>query len=164
MDKQNVLRIPYAIPATNKAAMVLVSSAIPVLFAYLAWTNHSRLSLFRLVTLSPSGATNFYWVLMCVSLLAASVAVLMSFFRLKELGYIELAENSVFLPQASLRGKMISIPYRAIQSVRLMDVHGTRIFIVKSSVGESRLVAMGFSSEVAFADVCKRIHDRAGKL
>ena len=162
MVNQNVLRIPYAIPATNKAAMVLMSSAIPALFAYLALTNHARLSLLGLVTLSPHSATIFYWVVTIVTLLAAFVAFSMSFFRRKDLGYIEITEDSAFIPQASLAGNMITIPYAAIQSARLLDVHGTRIFIVKSSVGESRLMAMGFSSVAEFDNFCKHICDKVG--
>ena len=142
--------------------MILAAFAVPAVLVYIASTNTGSIRLFGLVRLSPPQANSFFWSLACLCLAAAGVALWVAVQNHRGPGYVELQLNAAILPQASLSRRTLRIPYSSIQSVSLVQVTGQPMLIVKSPVGESRLLARGFASEQEFNAFCRSLRERAG--
>jgi len=151
MSTTDSLRFTYRLPAKNAVLMAVVALAVPVGVAYTASTIQKPLRLFGLVTLSAQGAAVFFWVLSALCGLAALLALYAAVRSQTALGFIELGGQGASLPKASLSSPLRVIPYKSIEQVQVVNVPGQQMVIVKSSVGESRLMSKSFASQEEFA-------------
>ena len=131
--------------------MVLVAFAILAGVAYIAYTNQKGLRIGGLITLSPAGATTFFWVLALLSLFPACLAVWFAVRNHSGPGFVELGPASALVRKASLSASLLDVPYSAIEQVRTVKVSGQQMIVITSAVGEARLMSTAFATPVEFA-------------
>lgn len=143
----------YNISKTKLIVMVIIVSALPFLFASIATDNYKGLRLFRIVTLSPNDATLFYWGLVILCSFAALTTILMVLTSLRHPKRVELYATHANLPKASIFGGQLNIPYKSITNISQRKISATQeMVVIKSTVGESRLIASYFKGMQGYQD------------
>jgi hypothetical protein len=156
------MRYRYRLPLSRTVPMVLVAFAIPAALGYIASTNRGSVRLFGLWTLSPSEAGIFFWSFAGLCLAAAAVAAWIAIRNHRGPGVVELLADAALVPEASLRARMLRIPYASIRSIDVVTLSRQPMLVLKSSVGESRLLAQGFVGAREFEDFCQSLRAKAG--
>jgi hypothetical protein len=89
-----------------------------------ALTNEQSLLLFHgLLHLTPSGASNFFWIFAAASSLFVIVAVLLVIQRISGDPFLELAIDKLIVPTGFMLTKINSIPYSEIIAVREITIY-----------------------------------------
>ena len=133
--------------------MVVISGALPFIFANIASNNQKGLRLFHIITLSPSDATLFYWGVAILCLLAALVTIFVVLTSLRHPKQVELYATHANLPKASIFGGQINIPYELITNISRRKISATQeMLVIKSTIGESRLIASQFKGVFGYED------------
>ncbi len=143
----------YNISKTQLIISVVIVSALPFLLASVATDNHKGLRLFRIFTLSPNDATMFYWGMAILCAFAALATIFMVFTSLRHPKQVELYAAHANLPKASMFGGQLNIPYESITNISRKQFSANQeMVIIKSSVGESRLLASQFKGVMGYED------------
>ncbi len=143
----------YSISKTQLIVMVIIVSALPFLLASIASGNHKGLRLFRIVTLTPNDATLFYWGMTILCAFAALATIFMAFTSLRHPKKVELYATHANLPKASMFGGQLNIPYQSITNISQRKLSAIQeMVVIKSTVGESRLIASHFKGLLGYQD------------
>lgn len=145
-----LLKFPYKISAMRAVTMVIIAIAISVSLAYLALTNINGLRIFKILTLTHEEATIFLWALSFLCLLALMVVIFVSMHSFKAPRDLLLDNTHMIVPKASLSNEFITIPYASIHQAGLQLVGRQKMFIIKSSEGDSWLHPQGFQNAAEF--------------
>jgi len=150
---------PYRVSTPRVIAIVIAVAVLIVAFLYLALTSHRPLRLVGFL-LSPHQARVFYGLMAgAMSLCLIPVGALIKR-SAQPPQMIELGPTAATVPRASLSGELLTIPYAKISKVELREIRGQQFLVIRSSLGESRLVPAGFSGQRAFADFVAALRQR----
>ncbi len=127
-------------------------------------TNEKGVILFNFVKLSVFGATVFYCGLALLMLLCASLFLPMLVRNLKGPMMLVVDESSVIVPRASLRNELLTIPYDSIKQVLVQKVQDQEFVTIESSLGQARVMAMGFGGGIGFEMFKKALFERMNKF
>jgi hypothetical protein len=141
--------------------MLAAAVAVPSGLAYIARGSHRPVQMFRVITLTPSQASTFFWTFFVLSLVAAVIAVWVAVQSHTGPGYVELGPQAAVLPKASLSRVLMSVPYAAIREIRAIHLPGQQMIIVESSAGQTRVSSRAFATAADFALFLRALHERA---
>lgn len=161
MNPSQTLRFKYKLPAISAVLMVLVTFATTAALGYIAYTNpafHRTRLLTRL--LSPEALPIFFWGLTIISLIASLIVLQFAIRTQYGMRYVELGPMSALVPKAGLSMSPITIPYNTITQIQIMNIHGKKIAIIFSMVGESRLFAKSFLTSGEFTTFIQVLQER----
>jgi hypothetical protein len=108
----------------------------------------------RVIKLSPSGATTFYWVLCACSVGFVAIAVFLAYHRLIFRQRIAFGPTALLVPVSRWSSAEKQIDYRDIQALSRAQVSGQRFLYVTHSGGQYAITASMLPSTVAFEEVC----------
>jgi len=159
---RDTLRFSYRLSLIRTVAMLAAAVAVPSGLAYIARGSHRPVQMFRVITLSPSQASTFFWTFFVLSLLAAGIAVWVVVQSHTGPGYVELGPQAAVLPRASLSRVLMSVPYAAISEIRAIHLPGRQqMIIVESPAGQTRVSSRAFATAADFARFLRALHERA---
>jgi hypothetical protein len=147
MNNDQTLRFKYKFTTSSAVLMVLAAFAVTVSLGYFA-SHPPDARLTRLLSrlLSPEAPFIVFWGLTALSLFASIFATRAAFSSSNSINHIELGPSSALLPSASITMSPITIPYRFIRQIRVMNIQNHQMAVISSSVGESRLLSKFFAS------------------
>ena len=147
---QTTLRIPYKIPHSRLVSMFITMLAFAGIAYLMSTTNHKAVQLEGVITLSPTQANDFYLILSMFFLVISIYPVWRAYLGRKQSGFIEFLPDAVVLPKVSLHSTTLTVPYKSIKTIQIREIHHQRFLVIKSSVGENRLLPMGFVTDNEF--------------
>lgn len=128
------MELPRRIPYNPKWGAILACAAFfggcSAFMAYKAMHNTVGLIINGIITLGPTGATVFYWVISALSAGFVLMAILLTVRRMASPQVLELGTDALFLPHGRLQRKTSRIAYADIQSVSEVRVSGQTFLYV----------------------------------
>jgi hypothetical protein len=153
-------RFDYQIPASSTVPGTIFFLGLAIGTGFFAHSNERGVRLYGLITLTPDKATVFFWVLTAIFVLCT---VLLGMMTLRAFGVpaiVAIEETHVIAPRASIRFKLLSIPYTSIKQVLVQKAQSQEIVIINSSVGQARLMSSGFKSRREFSHFKRALAER----
>jgi hypothetical protein len=145
------LKFKYKIPASRGILGLLFCVALAFGMSYLAYTNQKGLQAFRFITFSVGEASVIYWIFALVFAFASILFCVLLGRNFKGPISVVLDETSIIAPAASLKGELLSIPYKSIKEVIVHNVQHQQFVTINSSIGQARLMSIGFKTPEEFA-------------
>jgi hypothetical protein len=159
-----LLKFDYQIPAWRMIMGIIICPAIAFFMANQALTNQKPLRLLHALSLSVEVASIFFWVLSIAMIVAAILMGVLLAKNLKGPVSIVIEETHITAPNASLKNEMLSIPYHEISQVLVQDLRPNQQMVtINSSIGQARLMSIGFKSRDEFASFKKALAYQAGR-
>jgi hypothetical protein len=158
------LRFQYGIPAKNAAFMVFGVLLGPVGAAYLAMTFQRPLRILGVITLTAQGSTNFFWVIFAIGAIVALIVIFVAIRSQISQSWIELSDQDATLPKAALLSPLIRVPYGSIREILVVTVSNQPMVIVKSSLGECRILLKYFNVSEDYAVFLYKLRERCTVL
>jgi hypothetical protein len=157
------LQFNYQIPVwrTYLGAGSCILFAVGV--GYFSYFNQKGLRLFRVITFTPSEASMLYWSLTILLVFAFALFVMLAIRSSKGPIVILLEDEWVVAPRASIRNDLLSIPYAAIGQVLVQKIQHEEMVTINSSVGQARVMAMGFDSHHRFEEFKQALAGRINR-
>ncbi len=154
------LHFRYQVPVWRNVlgAVFCVTGAVGM--GFLASTNTRGLRLFHLVTLSPESASVLYWGLSAIFAIGSAMLIALTARSLKGHVNVALEETHVVAPRNSLKDELLSIPYSTIKQVQFHTIQKTQIITINSTVGQARVLSIGFSSLSDFSQFKESLASR----
>ena len=116
--------------------MIFGAVFFAVCAASLTWraaTNERGLILNGVITLTPFGASAFYWVLAGLSTLFVILEIVLAFARVRGAAFLELTVDTLVIPRGFAGKKFRRIPYAEIVAVSEFSVVGTRSLGIRTA-------------------------------
>lgn len=158
----DTLRFKYKIPLVTALSPVVVIFMTAAGLGYLAFSNASGLRIGGIFAFSPEGATILWWAMTAVATLVAPMTIWFLIRSLIRRPSLVLGPSSAILPNASLGGKLIYIPYAAVESIKLAKVGGHEFLFLRSNIGNSTLLLSGFANRKECAQFVNTLRSRTG--
>jgi hypothetical protein len=111
-------------------ACALFFGACSAFMAYKAASNTVGLIINGIITLGPSGATAFYWVISALGAGFVLLAVLLTARRIGSPQIFELGTDALFLPHGRLQRQTSRIAYSDIQALSEVQISGQTFLYV----------------------------------
>jgi len=131
------MELPRRIPYNPKWRVILASAAFfgacSAFMAYKATHNTVGLIINGIITLGPSGATVFYWVISALGAGFVFLALLLTARRIANPQILELGTDALLLPYGRFQRQTSRIAYSDIQSVAEVQVSGQKFLYVTAS-------------------------------
>ncbi len=128
------MELPRRIPYNPKWRVILASAAFfgacSAFMAYKATHNTVGLIINGIITLGPSGATVFYWVISALGAGFVFLALLLTARRIANPQILELGTDALLLPYGRFQSQTARIAYSDIQSVAEVQVSGQKFLYV----------------------------------
>jgi len=151
MKNDHPLRFKYKIPAGSRMLMVIAAIAVTASMGYIAYTNPDvRLTRTLARLFSHSAPPMIYWGFTALGFLATLVVIFAASRSSNAVNYVELGSAGAFVPSASISMSPITIPYKSIRSIQVINLNKHQMAVISSSVGEARLGSQFFSSPYDF--------------
>jgi hypothetical protein len=128
---------------------------VAVILGAKAHGNNRGILLNRVIELSPSGATTFYWVLCSCSVGFVTIAAFLAYHRLTFRQRIAFGATALLVPASRWSSAEQQIGYRNIQTLSKAQVSGHRFLHVTHSGGTYVIAASMLPSKAAFEEVCE---------
>lgn len=109
----------------------------------------------RVLQLSPSGATTFYWVLCACSVGFVAIAAFLACHRLTFRQRIAFGPTALLVPASRWSSEEKQVGYRDIEALSIAQVSGQRFLYVTHSGGKYAITASMLPSKAAFEEVCE---------
>lgn len=150
MNTSQPLRFNYKFTVTSAVWMVLLTLFVTAALAYTAYSTPD-VRLVRLLSqlFSPEIASMIFWGMAVLCLFATFLAIKFAF-SAKALNYVELGPDGAYVPSATMSMTPITIPYKAIKNIQIVNFNKQQIAVISSTVGESRLLAKFFDQPSHF--------------
>jgi len=118
----------------------------------------------RVIKLSPSGATTFYWVLCACSVGFVAIAAFLACHHLIFHQRIAFGATALLVPVSRWSSAEQQIGYWDIQALSKTQVSGQRFLSVTHSGGTYVLTASMLPSKAAFEEVCELLAAKVREL
>jgi hypothetical protein len=164
MNASSQLQFLYRFPVFQVMRMVLLVFALTAFCGYMTGTNEKALLINSLIYLSPKQATYLYGAMTLLMLFADFVAVKIAIRSFRPPFVIELNPDTVVVPQASLSGKALTIPYGKIRQASLEERRGHLGFSIKSPLGDSSIAQVAFKKPQDFELFVQEVLERLQQL
>jgi len=129
-------RTPYRPRWTPLIFGAVFFSFCAAILAWQAATNERGLILNGIITLSPHGASAFYWVLAGLSSLFVMLEVVLAFARIRGSAFLELTADTLVIPRGFAGRKFRRIPYAEIVAISEFSVTGTKSLGIRTVTGQ----------------------------
>lgn len=144
---------------------LLFVTALPFGLANIAKENQKGLRFFHLFTLSPTEASLFYWGVAIMCGVAALLVFIATFNSLRGAKIVELTATHAVVPKASIRGGQLNIPYESIKEIKRRKISARQeMIVIKSTIGEARLISSNFRGLLSFDDFLATLNERMTRL
>ena len=138
----DTLEYSYRVKAWKLLLMMVVCDAAAFGLAYIAFFNEAGIRFYRLVTLSPDGATILLWVIAAVCAAAGSLFAFMLVSGVtKKTFHIRLTPAEFTAPVGFMGKSTRTVPVSEIRNVRLMSINGQHILEVLTPDGKKGAAA-----------------------
>ncbi len=137
---------------------------VAVILGAKAHGNDRSVILNRVIKLSPSGATTFYWVLCACSVGFVVIAAFLVCHRLIFHQRIAFGPTALLVPASRWSSAEQQIGYRDIQALSQAQVSGQRFLYVTHSGGRYAITASMLPSTAAFEEVCELLATKVREL
>jgi hypothetical protein len=154
-------RFPYNPSWRVLLACVLFFGACAAFMGYKATHNSVGLIINGIITLGPTGATIFYWVVAALAGMFVLAALLMAIRRLGSHKVLELGTDALLLPHGFLQIKISRIPYVDIQGVSETQVSGQKFLYVRAAGHRFTITASLFPDTDSYLAVRDFLTSRA---
>ena len=118
----------------------------------------------RVIKLSPSGATTFYWVLCACSVGFVAIVAFLACHRLIFPQRIAFGATALLVPVSRWSSAEQQIGYRDIQALSRAQVSGQRFLYVTHSGGTYVITASMLPSKASFEEVCELLATKVKAL
>lgn len=132
----------------------LLFGVCAVWLGYIAATNRAGLSLFRVVTLAPGGATVFLWALSALSAGFVLIALALVWHRLTFKQRLALTAKGIAMPASRWSRNEQFIAFNDIQRLETLQVQGQRFLHIHHAGGKHTITASMLPSKTVFDEVC----------
>lgn len=134
-----------------------------VFFVYRAFSNDRGLIINRVIELSESSATIFYWVFAFLSLCFVLTVIAITYHRLKFHQRLAFTDSELIVPASRWSAAEKSIKYADVSSLSVMEISGQKFLYVYHS-GEKYIVnAALLSSKKTFEEIVDLLAKKTGK-
>lgn len=121
--------------------------------AYKAAHNTVGLIINGIITLGPTGATVFYWIISGLGAGFVLMAILLTVRRIASPQVLELGTDALLLPYGRFQRQISRIAYAEIQSVSEVQVSGQRFLYVTAGGLRYTITAALFPDRKTYAEV-----------
>jgi hypothetical protein len=128
---------------------------VAVILGVQAHGNNHGVIINRLIELSPSGATTFYWILCACSVGFVTIAAFLTCHRLIFHQRLAFGPTALLVPASRWSSAEQQIGYRDIQALSRVQVGGQRFLYVIHSDGTYMITASMLPSKAVFEEVCE---------
>lgn len=133
----DVLEYSYRVKAWKLVLMMTVCDAAAVGLGYIAFFNDAGIRFYRLVTLSPDGATILLWIIAAVCAVAGSFfAFMLASGITKKTFHIRLTPAEFTAPAGFMKKNTRTVPLSEIQDIRTISVNGQHQLTVLTPDGK----------------------------
>lgn len=101
-----------------------------------AATNERGIILTGIITLSPLGASVFYWVLAGLSALFVTLDIVLAFARIRGSAFLELTLDTLVIPRGFAGKKFRRIPYTEIVAISEFSIGGRKSLGIRTTTGQ----------------------------
>jgi len=118
----------------------------------------------RVIELSLSGATTFYWVLCACSVGFVAIAAFLAYHRLTFRQRIAFGPTALLVPASRWCSAEQQIGYQDIQVLSRVQVSGQQFLYVTHSSGQYAITASMLPSKAVFEEVCELLESKVCAL
>jgi len=154
-------RFPYNPSWRVLLGCALFFGACAAFMAYKATHNSVGLIINRIITLGPTGATVFYWVIATLGGMFVLAVLLLAVRRVVGHRVLELGTDALLLPNGFLQIKISRIPYADIQGVSETQVSGQTFLYLRAGGRKFTITASLFPNTDSYAFVRDFLTSRA---
>lgn len=148
---------PYRLRRKLLGAFAFVSLALAVLCGVIASDNDRGLIIGRVISLSPEGATVFYWASATVSLIAfvamVGVAICSSVLHQR----IVVSETGIIIPESRWSSEEVTVPFLDILDVETVELPGRSVLAITHTRGTFELSAWMLPNESSFREISEAV-------
>jgi hypothetical protein len=137
---------------------------VAVILGAKAYGNDRGVIINRVIELSPSGATTFYWVLCACSVGFVTIAAFLACHRLIFRQRIAFSPTALLVPASRWSSAEQQIGYRDIQVLSRVQVSGQRFLYVTHSGGQYAITASMLPSKAVCEEVCELLASKVRAL
>jgi hypothetical protein len=153
---------PYKPKSMTAVVVMVFFAACAAVLAHEADTNDRGLIINRIIELSPSQATVFYWVLAGLSVLFVIGGLFMLVRSFAAPRRVSLTRDSLISPKAGFSKQVLTIPYASIRKLEVTKVQRQRFLMVyydkhKISIPQSLL-----PNQAAFDELYNKLSKNCG--
>jgi len=156
-------RFPYNPKWWTILACFVFFGACSAVMAYKAINNSVGLILNGVITLGPTGATAFYWVISALGAGFVVLALLLTARRISSPQVLELGTEALLLPHGRFQKQTSRIAYSDIQAVSEVDVSGQKFLYVTAGGLRFTVTASLFPDTASYIAVRDFLVSRAPK-
>ncbi len=124
---------PYKPKGTTIILCILFFGACAAVLGYKACTNDRGLILSGVITLSPGGASIFYWILTALSLGFVLVGIFMTVQRAGGSASLEITGSSLRIPRGFITKTITEIEFRDVIDLSETEVQGHKFFYLHTA-------------------------------
>ena len=161
------MELPRKIPYNPKLRVIFACAAFfgvcSAFMAYKAVHNTVGLTINGVITLGPTGATLFYWVIAGLSAGFVLLALLLTAQRISSPQVLEVGTDALFLPHGRFQRQTSRIAYADIQSVSEVEVSGQRFLYVTADGLRYTITASLFPEADSYTAVKDFLISHAGR-
>jgi len=153
---------PYRPGWTAIVLCTLFFGALAAFMAHVARSNDRGLVINGVVTLSPGGATAFYWTVAGVGACFVLLAGLLAVVRLTSRQRVALAPAALLVPRGRWSNEETAIRFAEVLELSRTEVQGQHFLKIVHPGGTFTLVASMLPSREDFESVCAAVEERTG--
>lgn len=149
---------PLTLSIGRNLAMVGCALAVTAGGAIVAANNTKGLRLVEVVTLSPEGASIFYWVMTAAcGLFALPMALALSWRAAFIKQRVAFTQSSVWLPRTNWSTELVEVPFEEVVAARTWTYGKERVITLVLTGRKFRIVQSWLPSREAFDDILARL-------
>jgi hypothetical protein len=141
-------------------AAALFFGVCAAFMAHKAFHNEAGLIINGLITLGPSGATVFYWIIAVTAALFVVTAFLLVIRRLINPQILEVQEDVILIPYGFLTTRISRVAYRDLQRVWETEVSGQRFLCFIAAGLKYSIAASMLPDKESYAALKDLLHSR----
>jgi hypothetical protein len=126
--------------------------------------NNRGVILDRVIKLSPSGATTFYWMLCACSVGFVAIAAFLACHRLIFHQRIAFGPTALLVPASRWSSAEQQIGYRDMQALSRVQVSGQRFLYITHSGGQYAITASMLPSRAVFEEIYELLAAKVREL
>lgn len=148
---------PYQPGWLTIIACGLLFGGCTAILALVARSNQRGISFRHIITLSPSEATVFFWVLTALSAGFVLIAFMLVWHRFTFKQRLALTASGILVPNGRWSREERFIAFRDMLELESLSVNGQHFLHIHHAGGKHTLTASMLPSKAAFAEVCALI-------
>lgn len=143
---------PYKFKLSYYLIAIPFLAGMTYFFCTQAMTNNRGLIINKLIYLSPSNATGFYWLFTGMGIFSFVMTIYILILNLTSRRQIALNEKQITVPKA-LSNSNVIVPYQSIWELRISSVNNERFLTITYVGGKIHIAESWLPDETSFDEL-----------